>query len=224
MFVDGAFSIVSGAAVGGFTCETGIGCLAAAGILSYGADTAGHGIVALWTGEQQTTFGAQLLMKTGLSQAQAEILYGLGAAGVELATLKYLVKSPALLTDDLLRSYKAEGSFLPSKIKDLSVLHITNSGETVLGHFPGYINKANLKGASFFDIGDAWNDLTPVQRWAANTHFLDAIASKGDIVKLSLTKGEINPNSYLAKEIEYLTGQKGYKWVNQWSLRPPSGY
>ena len=29
--------------------------------------------------------------------------------------------------------------------------------------------------------------------------------------------------SYLEREIDYLTTQKGYKWVNQWSLKPPSG-
>jgi len=105
MLVGGTFEIVSGVLVGGFTCETGIGCLAAAGILTSGADNVGHGAVALWTGEQQTTFGAQLLMKTGLSQTQAEILYGLASAGVELAAMKYLVKRPTLLTDELLRSY-----------------------------------------------------------------------------------------------------------------------
>ena len=35
-------------------------------------------------------------MKTGLSQSQAEILYGLDAVGLELAAMKYLVKSPQL--------------------------------------------------------------------------------------------------------------------------------
>jgi len=59
----------------------------------------------VWSPSEQTTFGAQLLMKTGPSQTQAEILYGLGAAGVELAAMKYLVKRPTLLTDELLRSY-----------------------------------------------------------------------------------------------------------------------
>ncbi|MCF6178853.1 MAG: deaminase [Geopsychrobacter sp.] len=112
MLVGGTFEIVSGALVGGFTCETGIGCLAAAGILTSGVDNAGHGMVALWTGEQQTTFGAQLLMKTGLSQTQAEILYGLASAGVELAAMKYLVKRPTLLTDELLRNYRATNSTL----------------------------------------------------------------------------------------------------------------
>lgn len=85
------------------------------------------------------------------------------------------------------------------------------------------IDKANSKGASFFDIGNAWDDLTPDQRWAANTNFLDRIAASGDTVNLSLPKGQITPNSYLAREMDYLTQQKGYTWVNQWSLRPPSG-
>lgn len=106
-------------------------------------------------------------------------------------------------------------------IKGLSEANIANTGETILGSFPGYINKANSRGASYFDIGGAWNDLTPTQRWEANVNFLDRIAEKSDIVNLSLPKSSIDPNSYLAKEVEYLVSQKGYKWVNQWSLRPP---
>jgi RHS repeat-associated protein len=109
---------------------------------------------------------------------------------------------------------------LPREVTDLAEAHITQSGDTVLGHFPGYIDKANTRGASYFDIGDMWNNLTPNQRWAANTHFLDQIAARGDRVLLSLPKGDIRPGSYLADEIRHLTEHRGYVWVNQWSLRP----
>ena len=113
------------------------------------------------------------------------------------------------------------GANAPKKIAELAEANITNSGETVLGHFPGYIDKAKANGASFFDIGDVWNLLTPTQRWAANTHFLDKIASRGDQVLLSLPKSKVRPDSYLAKEIQYMINEKGFRWINQWSLGKP---
>ena len=116
---------------------------------------------------------------------------------------------------------KSAGDTLSPQIKALAEANLTDSGQAVLGHFPGYITKANAKGASYFDIGDAWNALTPEERWAANTHFLDVVADRGNQVLLSLPKTEIRPGSYLAQEVQYLTSKKGYVWVNQWSLRPP---
>ncbi len=97
--------------------------------------------------------------------------------------------------------------------------NLTNTGDTVLGHHPGYINKANARGASYFDIGDAWDSLNDARRWAANRHFLDTVASRGDRILLSVEKSKIRRNSWLAREVEYLTQQRGYVWVNQWSLR-----
>ncbi len=110
-------------------------------------------------------------------------------------------------------------SGLSDDVVGLATRNITNSGDTVLGHFPGYITKANSKGASYFDIGDAWNGLTPSQRSAANTHFLDTRIAAGDRVLLSVPKGDIRPGSYLAQEVQYLTSN-GYRWTNQWSLVP----
>ncbi len=109
---------------------------------------------------------------------------------------------------------------LPSNIKDISEANITNTGEAVLGHFPGYIDKANSRGASYFDIGDAWIELSDAQRWAANTHFLDKITAKGDQVNLSLPKTKVRPGSWLDEEIKYLIREKEYVWINQWSLKP----
>ncbi|HLL66090.1 MAG TPA: RHS repeat-associated core domain-containing protein [Micromonosporaceae bacterium] len=109
---------------------------------------------------------------------------------------------------------------LPDNIKALSEAHITDSGDTVLGHFPGYIDKAGARGASYYDIGDAWNGLSDSQRWAANTNFLDRVTARGDRVLLSLPKNQIRPGSYLEMEVNYLTQERGYGWVNQWSLRP----
>ena len=108
---------------------------------------------------------------------------------------------------------------LPQEIRRLAEGNITDTGET-MGHFPGYITKANSRGASYFDIGDAWNHLNDEQRWAANRHFLDTIAARGDQVNLSLPKQQIRPGSWLEKETKYLIETKGYVWVNQWTLRP----
>lgn len=98
-------------------------------------------------------------------------------------------------------------------------------GTTVLGSWrakPGklnYIDKAKKTDASYFDVGKEWNSMTKRGvEWDANTHFLDTIANKGDDVILSIPKSDIKPGSYLADEVSYLTGNKGYTWVNQWKL------
>jgi hypothetical protein len=110
---------------------------------------------------------------------------------------------------------------LTPEVRALSEANLTDSGTTVLGRFPGYIAKAQARGASYFNIGDAWDALAPADRTAANNHFLDVIAERGDRVLTSVPKGEIpETGSALSDEIAYLTGEKGYSWANQWSLRP----
>ena len=100
----------------------------------------------------------------------------------------------------------------------LSEAYITDTGETVLGRYPGYIIKARARGASYFDIGDVWDVLNNERRLFTNTHFLDVISRRGDKVLLSIEKGLIRQNTWLAREIHYLTLFRGYKWVNQWAL------
>jgi hypothetical protein len=68
--------------------------------------------------------------------------------------------------------------------------------------------------------GDAWNTLAPAQREAANLHFLDVVAGRGDKILLSVPKSEIIPGTALHTEIQYLQNSLNYRWVNQWSLRP----
>ena len=109
------------------------------------------------------------------------------------------------LTDDVLR---------------LTERNLTKTGDTILGSYPGYINKANARGASYFDIGDAWEGLTSTEREAANRHFLDVVTGRGDRILLSIPKSKIQPDTWLAWEVKYLTKERGYVWVNQWSLRP----
>lgn len=58
---------------------------------------------------------------------------------------------------------------LSRELRDLAKANITDSGETVLGHFRhGYIDKAKARGASYFDIGDTWNTVSKGQQTAAN--------------------------------------------------------
>jgi len=111
-------------------------------------------------------------------------------------------------------------SGLSDEVLRLAESNITSSGDTVLGSYPGYITKANSRGASYYSIGDTWNTLTLAQRTAANNHFLDVIAGRGDRVLLSTPKMQIQSGTAPADETAYLTGEKGYVWVNQWSLRP----
>lgn len=112
---------------------------------------------------------------------------------------------------------------LPARIQKLALRNVTNSGETVLGSYvsqtEGYIGLARERGESYFDIGDAWGELSDAQRTAAIISFLDAISDRGDDVLLSVPKADIVPGTALAKEIEYLTGEKGYSWVGDNQLK-----
>ena len=72
--------------------------------------------------------------------------------------------------------------------------------------------------ASYFDVGNTWELMSKEERWSANTRFLDIIADKGDQVYLSVSRQNIRSGSYLVDEINYLIKEKGYQWINQWSL------
>lgn len=113
---------------------------------------------------------------------------------------------------------------LPDDVIRLAEKNLTKNGLTVIGSYvaePGklnYIQKAKKLGASYFDVGDSWDNL--VKRGLAdeaNLHFLDVIIDRGDEVLLSIPKNDVRPDSALAMEIKYLK-EKGYKWINQWKL------
>jgi hypothetical protein len=109
----------------------------------------------------------------------------------------------------------------------LSEQHLTGSGETVLGPFrplgggPSYIEVALQHGASYFDIGDAWNAATPTERLAANQHVLDMAITNGDKVTLSVPFGKIDPNTFTGAELRYLESH-GYRRLGDNTLIPPS--
>lgn len=107
------------------------------------------------------------------------------------------------LTDDVIR---------------LADENLTGSGETVLGHYSdGYVREARQRGASYFDIGDAWDGLSPAQRLEANARVLDAAISNGDSIFLVTPRDLIRPGSSLQWEIDYLV-QNGYVFVDDVTL------
>ena len=105
---------------------------------------------------------------------------------------------------------------------ELATQHVNDSGYTVLGRFPGYIEKAKQRDASYFDIGDEWDRLvnSGFDPWDLNVQFLETIAERGDTVLLSVPKREIPPTGFLRDEVDYLQNELDYVWVNQWALKP----
>ncbi|GAB4680528.1 hypothetical protein MOKP105_34090 [Mycobacterium avium subsp. hominissuis] len=115
---------------------------------------------------------------------------------------------------------------MPPELRALSEQHLTGSGETVLGPFknpsggPSYIELAQQRGVSYFDIGDAWNASTPVERLAANQHVLDIAIANRDTIKLSTSIDRVLDNTYTAAELRYLKAH-GYQVVDGYTLVPP---
>lgn len=117
---------------------------------------------------------------------------------------------------------------MSAQLRALSEQHLTGSGETVLGPFrhpgggPSYIEVAQQHGASYFDIGDAWNSATPTERLAANQHVLDIAIANGDTVTLSVPFDMVRPNTFTAAELRYLE-LHGYRQINDTTWMPPGG-
>ena len=148
-----------------------------------------------------------------------EVITLMAKNGDELVEVGQVVAKNADEAGAIIRS--AAKTWDGKTVEELAELHISSSGKTVLGHYApggGYIGKAQSMGASYFDIGGTWEKLSETERWAANRHFLDVIAERGDRVCLSVSQYDIRPNSSLVKELDYLIKQKGYRWVDEWSL------
>jgi RHS repeat-associated protein len=83
-------------------------------------------------------------------------------------------------------------------------------GVSVLGKTDDYIRVADELGAKRFSIpSEIWKNMDDVERWAANTKFLDRMIARGDEVVLSNSAYKAEAGSVFAKEIEYMVG-KGY--------------
>lgn len=127
---------------------------------------------------------------------------------------------PEFILDDPLR-------YMPPELRALSEQHLTGSGETVLGPYrnpvaggPSYIDVAQQRGASYFDIGDAWKSATPVERLAANQHVLDIAIANRDTIRLSTSIDRVLNNTYTAAELDYLKAH-GYQVIDGYTLIPP---
>lgn len=113
------------------------------------------------------------------------------------------------------------------ELRVLAEQHLTGSGETVLGPYrpdgggPSYIEVAKHNGASYFDIGDAWDAASPTERLAANQHVLDMAIGNGDKVTLSTTFGKVGENTFTAAEIRYLEAH-GYQRSGTNTMLPPT--
>lgn len=73
---------------------------------------------------------------------------------------------------------KQAPSALTQQRRRLALQNLTDSGDTVLGRYPGYVDKANSRGASYFDIGDDWDRLVAegIDPWDLNVDFLNTVA------------------------------------------------
>ncbi|OBH99460.1 hypothetical protein [Mycobacterium sp. E2733] len=115
--------------------------------------------------------------------------------------------------------------YMTPELRALSEQHLTGSGETVLGPFrppdggPSYIEVAEQRGASYFDLGPAWNSLTSTEQLAANQHVLDVAIANRDKVTLSVPFYRIDPNTFTAAELRYLEAH-GYQRVGDNVLLP----
>ncbi|SRX92144.1 hypothetical protein MSP7336_00368 [Mycobacterium shimoidei] len=102
------------------------------------------------------------------------------------------------------------------QLQALSEQHLTGSGETVLGPFnpadggQSYIQVAQERGASYFDIGEAWNAATPTERLAANQHVLDMAIANRDTITLSVPFSEVRTGTFTAAGSRLL----GSAWIS----------
>jgi len=93
---------------------------------------------------------------------------------------------------------------------------------TALHHYAGlnsYIDLAQQRGASYFDIGEAWYSATDTQRLAANQHLLDIAIANHDSITLSVPFNMVRPDSFTAAEIRYLESH-GYRQISEgkWAI------
>ncbi|MFV8275050.1 hypothetical protein [Mycobacteroides abscessus] len=114
------------------------------------------------------------------------------------------------------------------ELRGLVDQHLTGSGETVIGPYaprgggPSYIDVAQQRGASYFDIGDAWNSSTPTQQLASNQYALDMAVKNGDTIRLSVPFYRIDPSTFTGAEIRYFESH-GYQRMGDNLLIPPTG-
>jgi hypothetical protein len=81
-------------------------------------------------------------------------------------------------------------------------------GAVVLGHYPEYIELAEQRHVSCFNIpADAWNKMTPEEQWAANRKFLDDAIARGDEILLATPLEGLHSGSWYERELRYLASR-----------------
>ncbi|OBK21562.1 hypothetical protein A5634_09995 [Mycobacterium asiaticum] len=114
---------------------------------------------------------------------------------------------------------------MSAELLRLSEQHLTGSGETVLGPFrppgggPSYIEVAESRGASYFSLGDLWDNYPPVQQSAANQHVLDIAIANRDTITLSVPYYEVRPDTWTGAELRYILAH-GYERINDSTFVP----
>lgn len=147
--------------------------------------------------------------------------------GIGDSSLPYLDPLPAMDTPGPEFNLSNPLDHMTPDLRVLAEQHLTGTGETVLGPYkpdgggPSYIEVAQQNGASYFDIGDAWDAATPTQRLAANQHVLDMAIKNGDTITLSTTFGKVGENTFTAAEIRYLESH-GYQRTGTNTMAPPA--
>ena len=99
-----------------------------------------------------------------------------------------------------------------AKAKDGAKVVDAVKGTSVIGPRETYREFAKSIGANFLDVSDeAWT-------WAKNRKFLDEIITRGDDVVFAgkFDPKKLDPNSVLAKEINYLI-ERGYQWSDDFA-------
>jgi hypothetical protein len=86
------------------------------------------------------------------------------------------------------------------------------TGATVLGKYPEYINLAEQLGAKRFSVPlNIWNKMSAAEQWSANQKFLDRMIMRGDNIILSNPVLDVNKVSgAFRQELDYIIG-KGYR-------------
>ena len=84
-------------------------------------------------------------------------------------------------------------------------------GAIVLGHYPEYIELAELRHAGCFNIpAEVWNKMTSKEQWAANSKFLDDAITRGDEILLATPLEKLHTGSWYERELRYLAS-KGFR-------------
>jgi hypothetical protein len=86
-----------------------------------------------------------------------------------------------------------------------------DTGKTVLGRYPRYVELSDELNARRFQIPDeVWKRMSDAEQWAANRRFLDRTIARGDEIILASPVKDVPARSAFARELRYMRA-KGYR-------------